>query len=917
MNSERSLVDIFNDADFGIRNTGYSDHIKPVPSYITDNLKHKPYYFQSEALENFIFYMESPVNPVTQVDFRKDRNKPVHLMFNMATGSGKTLVMAANILYLLKQGYKKFLFVTNQTNILNKTRENISNVHHQKYLFTPKINLDSKFVNIKEVEKFSNSDNIEIRYTTIHKLHTELSPNNLKENINTQDDLSRLDLAILADEAHHFNADSNNKSKTSETNEFSKPEDIEQNWEYTLINKVLNKNFLDLQNKNILLEFTATVPDTEMVEKKYLDKTIYKFDLKEFMKAKHTKEINLITHNLDRKEKIIYALAFNWFRHKIAIKNNIPNFKPVILFRRKTIEDSKSDFEYFFEVIENLELNDLNFIDVEIPKNINKNSIHEQGLSRTKQVVKIFEKDSLKKEFIQFVKNNFKRDVNVVITNSERNKLKREEIDNNLEKKLNNLESPNNNIRAIFTVKRLTEGWDVQNLYDIVRMDTTQNTGGSTKKTPQATIEEKQLIGRAVRFNPYKINNDVTRSRKFDDNLENELRILEEFFYFTYDEDNRYISELKAELIKDGYIKESNEIINFHLKKSFIKNNFYKKHSLWVNSQINGEKYYLDSVREIEKIVEITLPNLSISQDRLGVDLVSVETSEINNELFEFETSLKNFDNHMILKSLIMQNKTFNELRQLLKIDTLDKLNENKQLNEFKLRISSQYNNLDSLSGDEKLFILDNFFNHLLVKMSTLLNKKYGDTSFNPVLLSDFFVKSKQKSIDIENFNLEQVRIYNLIHSEPWYVVEATKNSSNEKLDFYPLTNQEIYFLDLFKKTLVPKIKNISKEFYLIRNEEQLKLFDFETGEGFMPDFLLFIKISEDLVYLIFIEPKGLHLFEQDKWKEDFLFAIDSLYGLSSKKLKVDNKAYHLIGLPFYNSESSEKFREKFTNIYS
>ena len=68
-----------------------------------------------------------------------------------------------------------------------------------------------------------------------------------------------------------------------------------------------------------------------------------------------------------------------------------------------------------------------------------------------------------------------------------------------MEKLLNNLEDPNNNIRAIFTVKRLTEGWDVQNLYDIVRMDIT-NKGGSTK-IPAATIEEKQLIGRAVRFN--------------------------------------------------------------------------------------------------------------------------------------------------------------------------------------------------------------------------------------------------------------------------------------------------------------------------------------------------------------------------------------------------------------------------------
>ena len=159
-----------------------------------------------------------------------------------------------------------------------------------------------------------------------------------------------------------------------------------------------------------------------------------------------------------------------------------------------------------------------------------------------------------------------------MITNSETNKKKtKEELDKNLEKQLNNLEDINNNIRAIFTVKRLTEGWDVQNLYDIVRMDTTQNKGGKTTKTPEATIQEKQLIGRAVRFNPYKLEEEIIRNRHFDDNLDAELRILEEFFYFTYDGDGKYISDLKTELRKEGYMSEKSEIVKFDLNKKFKK----------------------------------------------------------------------------------------------------------------------------------------------------------------------------------------------------------------------------------------------------------------------------------------------------------------------------------------------------------
>ena len=68
--------------------------------------------------------------------------------------------------------------------------------------------MNSKTINLREVERFTNSDNYEIRLTTIHKLHSELSPKNIKENVNTQDELNKLKIAILADEAHHFNVES-------------------------------------------------------------------------------------------------------------------------------------------------------------------------------------------------------------------------------------------------------------------------------------------------------------------------------------------------------------------------------------------------------------------------------------------------------------------------------------------------------------------------------------------------------------------------------------------------------------------------------------------------------------------------------------------------------------------------------------
>jgi type III restriction enzyme len=47
--------------------------------------------YQQEAFARFFDYMQNP------------EKLPIHLLFNMATGSGKTFVMAGLILYLYEQ----------------------------------------------------------------------------------------------------------------------------------------------------------------------------------------------------------------------------------------------------------------------------------------------------------------------------------------------------------------------------------------------------------------------------------------------------------------------------------------------------------------------------------------------------------------------------------------------------------------------------------------------------------------------------------------------------------------------------------------------------------------------------------------------------------------------------------------------
>ena len=71
-----------------------------IPEYIIANLNTsfelRPY--QKDAFSRFIHH------------FKDDNQKKRHLLFHMATGSGKTLIMAGAILHFYKLGYRNFLF---------------------------------------------------------------------------------------------------------------------------------------------------------------------------------------------------------------------------------------------------------------------------------------------------------------------------------------------------------------------------------------------------------------------------------------------------------------------------------------------------------------------------------------------------------------------------------------------------------------------------------------------------------------------------------------------------------------------------------------------------------------------------------------------------------------------------------------
>lgn len=703
-----------------------------IPEYISNNLKYGFFEWQKNAFENFLTFQA--------IKERENPNEPTHLMFNMATGTGKTLLMASTILYYYEQGYRHFLFFVNQNNIVDKTENNFIDNTHTKYLFKEKIVIDDKTITIKKVDTFSdNPQGIEIKFTSIQKLYNDIHLQ--RENQTTLDDLYSKNIVMLADEAHHFNTDTNRNTlaqqeliPTEITGTTSEAEIEKRGWEHTVIELILNKNGKKDENKNVLLEFTATIPATENIAKKYEDKIIYKFGLKEFLQAGYTKEINLISSTLDKKERVLQALLFQWYRHKIALKNDIANFKPVILFRSKTIDESKADYEEFLHWIDTISSNDFDFLKNIVDKIAQSKSLYEQGKSRTEQVLAFIKNENLHfGDVANWIKQSY-QEKNTIITNSKTNKTKKEKTDDETEKLLNSLEDKNNHIRAIFTVDRLTEGWDVLNLFDIVRLYSGQNTGGSTKKTPEATTKEKQLIGRGVRYFPFAFNDKIKNKRKFDDDLKHELRVLEELYYYTYDEESRYISHLKEELRKDGYIRDDKVIKTFALKKDFQDSKFYQETKIWYNKQIDNPNRKKKTLEDIKKdfFVPYKIKGLEITEQEIDFekqeDLQRLNLQEKG--LQTISIKFKDIEKYIVQKAINIKAKQenslfqFEKLKEELEIKSIEELQTDK-LADFDVKIIvSKNTNYDDIDNSDKLGLVMKFLDNIFAELKDKIAPK-------------------------------------------------------------------------------------------------------------------------------------------------------------------------------------------------
>ena len=847
---------------------------KEIPKYIENNLnlhfKLRPY--QIEAIARFIYHMEE--DPT--------RKKPTQLLFNIATGSGKTLLMAADILYLYNKGYRNFLFFVNSTNIIEKTRDNFLNPLSPKYLFNQRIKFEDKEVTIREVSNFdeANEEDINIIFTTIQGLHSQL--NLFKENSITFEDFKDKKIVLISDEAHHINAWT--KSKLSKTEEETK-----KTWEYTVM-KILNSN-----PENIMLEYTATIDlENPSIYSKYKDKIIFEYDLKQFRIDGYSKEVKVLQADLENWERMLQAVILSQYRRKIAEKNRI-RLKPVILFKSKSIKESKENYELFRERI-----NNLNKADIE---NIKANA------SRIilEKVFNYFKNEGITIEnIIAELKEDFSEEKCILLDS--------ENIDKEKQIKLNTLEDENNEIRAIFAVKMLDEGWDVLNLFDIVRLYDTRD-GRWTKDgryiPGSTTIAEKQLIGRGARYYPFKINEDDDPfKRKFDNQPENPLKIIEELYYHSK-HNPRYIKELTTALKEYGIIPYKEKEIQLRVKSEIKNTEFWKKGFLFINRKIEADRRGIKTIDDI-KIEKTYKYRLATGFLRENV-VLQEETADRNSFETTIQTfSLRDFGDAIIRKA--MAKLDFYKFSNLKKY--FPDLNSSKEfiesLKKINVDVISSKKKLNNLTPDDKL---KTCLNVLLQLENEILNEyvEYKGTEiFIPVEIKRI-VKDKLLKINVGDHGDQEygIPMSNAKHTDlqlnlsnkDWYLYEENYGTYEEK--------SFVKFID----SVINELRQKYSEVYLLRNANLFKIFRFSDGKAIDPDFVLFLKKKNKKTeqYQLFIEPKGNHLIKTDKWKEDFLKEIENKYKIEIKTtLFGENDKYRLIGLPFYNEKRKGNFVEIF-----
>ncbi len=849
----------------------------PIPDYFETSLSKRLRPYQQDCFRKFLMYMGN--------DFDGKQERP-HLLFHMATGSGKTLIMAGAILYLYEQGYRNFLFFVDSTNIVEKTKDNFINSSSSKYLFAPQIIVNGNRVEVRKVDNFQGAapDCINLCLCTIQGLHSDL--NSEKENAVTYDDFADQPVVLISDEAHHMNAATRRGGVSPEDEQHTR------DWESTVM-RIFNKD--NGKMPNVLLDFTATADLTDpLIAQKYEDKIIFDYPLKKFREDLYSKDVVVVESDLEPLDMALQAMILSQYKRKLFadIKQNI---KPVVLLKSKTIAANKDVFDKFKQAVIRFDESGVNRIRARATDDLALafNYFDEHHITTSNLILELKE-DFAEERLLLVDGNNISPEKQIL---------------------LNSLEDADNEIRAIFAVDMLNEGWDVLNLYDIVRLYNTRD--AANNRPGKTTMQEAQLIGRGARYMPFIDPNNPALDadkRKYDGDASNPLRVIEKLHYHSA-YNPRYIQELHTALVETGIIPDTKIQLDLFLKQDFKESRLYEKGLVFLNRRIPLSEAEDDGTIGNSILKKSFSVSVHTGQMRTNqVFLNNTEAAMLSTKTLPIR--FKDIDYHVV-RSAMNSFSTFNfdRLKKLypqLKSSKEFITSENYLAN-LNISISGTKNCVTDYSQSDKLMIAKTVLKEIEQLLLSRGKSYRGTKEFKPYKIKDKFRDIIQLNVTITPGSNKEFGVSMKTPRNPFYALDLETIKWYAYNDNYGTSEEKA--LVKYIQGIMPKLEEKYDEIYLVRNEKDIQIFSFDTGQAFEPDFVLFLRIKGSYDKYdnlqLFIEPKGDGILKQDKWKNDFLKQIKQTAEIHYCT-SVNN--YIIWGVPFFNESNNKEFEASFND---
>ncbi|NER10043.1 type III restriction enzyme [Muriicola jejuensis] len=397
--------------------------------------------------------------------------------YEMATGSGKTMLMGATVYYLNKyHDVKNFLIVTpSSTEIYKKTIRNFTigtaeTVWNDEVPFKFNLITGDNYKDTKDL--FASDTDANIFVFNIDKFGTNATQTKKQwegsdwkdidgNTISLLEFLSKNDLVIITDEAHHA------QSKKA-------------------------KQVINAFHPLAVIEFTATAVETERNQNKKNQTIVYKYDIKRFLEDKYGKKVRVLalpgqeSKTKGKKTEISdlekYKLLTFFLVHLIkkkALNSDVKcrDLKPIGFVKVKN-EIS------FAEKVEDYIKNDLGTA-LEILQVILEKAKTEDT-ETTNLILEMFEKD-YNSDFLVLLKDIDKVAQTSILLHSKSDKIIKKQFD----------DIKKNNVEIVVFIDMLNEGIDMPNIYSIVIINDTPS---------EFKTSVKQIVGRGVRLN--KLNRD-------------------------------------------------------------------------------------------------------------------------------------------------------------------------------------------------------------------------------------------------------------------------------------------------------------------------------------------------------------------------------------------------------------------------